>query len=88
MVQCVSILQVIFLKTLAMAHMHITFVTVYGKTRHMGFSVKIELDASLISSTLESYPTCKIEAARALRLEDSALCSRSRYSHKNRVITV
>ena len=29
------------------------FVTVYGKTRHMGFFVKIEFDVSLISSTLE-----------------------------------
>ena len=28
-------------------------VTVYGKTRHMEFSVKIKFDASLISSTLE-----------------------------------
>ena len=29
------------------------YVTVYGKSRHMGFSVKIEFDVSLISSTLE-----------------------------------
>ena len=30
-----------------------TYVTVYGKTRHMGFFVKIKLDVYLISSTLE-----------------------------------
>ena len=29
------------------------YVTVYGKTRHIGFSMKIVFDASLISSTLE-----------------------------------
>ena len=29
------------------------YVTVYGKTRHMGLFVKIEFDVSLISSTLE-----------------------------------
>ena len=29
------------------------FVTVYGKTRHMGFFVKIKFDVYLISSTLE-----------------------------------
>ena len=29
------------------------YVTVYGKTRHMGFSVKIEFDESLINYTLE-----------------------------------
>ena len=29
------------------------YMTVYGKTRHMGFSVKIEFDVSLISSALE-----------------------------------
>ena len=28
-------------------------VTVYGKTRHIGISVKIKFDVSLISSTLE-----------------------------------
>ena len=31
----------------------ITYVTVYGKTWHMGFPVKIEFDASLINSTLD-----------------------------------
>ena len=31
----------------------LAFVTVYGKTRHIGFIVKIEFDVSLISSTLE-----------------------------------
>ena len=31
----------------------LTFVTVYEKTRHMGFFVKIKFDAYLISSTLE-----------------------------------
>ena len=31
----------------------VTYVTVYGKTRHMGFSVKIEFNASMISSTIE-----------------------------------
>ena len=30
-----------------------TYVTVYEKTRHMGFFVKIEFDVYLISSTLE-----------------------------------
>ena len=29
------------------------YVTVYEKTRHMGFSMKIEFDAYLISSTIE-----------------------------------
>ena len=29
------------------------YVTVYGKTRHMGFFVKVEFDASMISSTIE-----------------------------------
>ena len=29
-----------------------TYVTVYGKTRHMGFSMKIEFDVYLISSTI------------------------------------
>ena len=29
------------------------YVTVYGKTRHMGFSIKIEFDVYLISSTIE-----------------------------------
>ena len=28
-------------------------VMVYGKTRHMGFFVKVEFDASMISSTIE-----------------------------------
>ena len=29
------------------------YVTVYGKTRHMGFFVKIKFDVYLISSSLE-----------------------------------
>ena len=29
------------------------YVTVYGKTRHMGFFVNVEFDASMISSTIE-----------------------------------
>ena len=47
------------------------YVTIYGKTWHMGFSVKIEFDVSLISSTLEL--TCKFEAVHALHVGDSAL---------------
>ena len=34
-------------------YMYILIVTVYGKTRHMGFFVKVEFDASMISSTIE-----------------------------------
>ena len=30
-----------------------TYVTVYGKTRHMGFFVKVKFDASMISSAIE-----------------------------------
>ena len=33
-------------------HTH-EYVTVYGKTRHMGFFVKVEFDTSMISSTIE-----------------------------------
>ena len=32
---------------------HVLYVTVYEKTRHMGFFVKIKFDVYLISSTLE-----------------------------------
>ena len=42
----------------------ILYVTVYGKTRHMGFFVKIEFDVSLISSTLELTPASLRPIAR------------------------
>ena len=34
-------------------HTGISYVTGFGKTRHMGFFVKIKFDVYLISSTLE-----------------------------------
>ena len=41
------------LNSLTLHRLHLVLVTVYGKTRHMGFSMKIEFDAYLISSTIE-----------------------------------
>ena len=41
------------------------FVTVYGKTRHMGFFVKIEFDAS-ISSTIELTCIQVLDRSRSL----------------------
>ena len=60
------------------------YVTVYGKTRHMGFFVKVEFDASMISSTLELTRVQVLDQSCA----STALCLRSRHTLNNGEITV
>ena len=63
----------------------ILYVTIYGKTRHMEFSIKIEFDAHLISSTIEL--TC-IQADSVLRFGAIALCLRLHHTTNNQEIMV
>ena len=63
--------------------MHTVYVTVYEKTRHMGFFVKVVYD---IFDKL--YPRARFETDRVLRFGDSELCLRSRYTHRKRESTV
>ena len=56
------------------------YVTAFGKTLRRGFFVKIKFDVCLISSNIELF--AKTEADRALRLGASALCLRSRHTHR------
>ena len=50
----------------------------------MGFFVKIEFDATMISCTIELTHL----ADRVLCFEDSLLCLRSCYNHRKQEITV
>ena len=50
------------------------FVTVYGKTRHMGFFVKVEFEASMISSTIELTRLQVLDRSCASLWRYSALC--------------
>ena len=50
------------------------YVTVYEKTRHMGFFMKIEFAVWMISSTIE-LPVFKFQTDCALRCGDTVLCN-------------
>ena len=51
----------------------VIYVTVYGKTGHTGFFVKIEFDASMISSTIELTRVQVLDRSRTLLWRYSAL---------------